>query len=37
MSRIVDEPYFTYSAYSALATGIQVKCQVPRRRCGDSG
>ena len=26
MSRIVDEPYFTYSAYSALATGIQVKC-----------
>ena len=26
MSRIVDEPYFTYSAYSALTTGIQVKC-----------
>ena len=26
MSRMVDEPYFTYSAYSALTTGIQVKC-----------
>lgn len=26
MSRIVDEPYFTYSANSALTTGIQVKC-----------
>lgn len=26
MSRIVDEPYFTYSAYSALISGIQVKC-----------
>jgi len=26
MSRIVDEPYFTYSAYNALTTGIQVKC-----------
>ena len=26
MSRIVDEPYFTYSAYSALTSGIQVKC-----------
>ena len=26
MSRIVDEPYFTHSAYSALTTGIQVKC-----------
>lgn len=30
MSRIIDEPYFTYSAYSALTTGIQVKMpQVP--------
>ena len=26
MSRIVDEPYFTYSAYNALTSGIQVKC-----------
>ena len=26
MSRIVDEPYFTHSAYSALTAGIQVKC-----------
>ena len=26
MSRIVDEPYFTHSVYSALTTGIQVKC-----------
>ncbi len=26
MNRIVDEPYFTYSAYSALTSGIQVKC-----------
>ena len=26
MSRMIDEPYFTYSAYSALTTGIQVKC-----------
>ena len=26
MSRIVDESYFTYSAYNALASGIQVKC-----------
>ena len=26
MSRMVDEPYFTYSAYSALTAGIQVKC-----------
>ncbi len=26
MSRIVDEPYFTYSAYDALTSGIQVKC-----------
>lgn len=26
MSRIVDEPYFTHSAYSAFTTGIQVKC-----------
>ena len=26
MSRIVDEPYFTYSAYSVLTTVIQVKC-----------
>ena len=26
MSRIVDEPYFTYSVYSALTSGIQVKC-----------
>ena len=26
MKRIVDEPYFTYSAYSAFTTGIQVKC-----------
>ena len=38
MSRIVDEPYFTHSAYSAFTTGIQVKCpQVPWRGCGDSG
>ena len=26
MSRMIDEPYFTYSAYSALTAGIQVKC-----------
>ena len=26
MSRIVDKPYFTHSAYSAFTTGIQVKC-----------
>ncbi len=26
MSRIVDESYFTYSAYNALTSGIQVKC-----------
>ena len=26
MSRIVDEPYFTYNAYNALTSGIQVKC-----------
>lgn len=26
MNRMIDEPYFTYSAYSALTTGIQVKC-----------
>lgn len=26
MDRIVDEPYFTHSAYNALTTGIQVKC-----------
>ena len=26
MSRIVDKPYFTYSAYNALTSGIQVKC-----------
>lgn len=26
MSRIVDKPYFTYSAYTALTSGIQVKC-----------
>ena len=26
MSRMVDEPHFTYSAYNALTTGIQVKC-----------
>lgn len=26
MKRIVDEHYFTYSAYSALTPGIQVKC-----------
>ena len=26
MSRITDEPYFTYSAYNALTSGIQVKC-----------
>ena len=26
MSRIVDEPYFTYSAYNAQTSGIQVKC-----------
>ena len=24
MSRIIDEPYFTYSAYNALTSGIQV-------------
>ena len=24
MSRMVDEPYFTYSTYSALTSGIQV-------------
>ena len=26
MSRIVDKPYFTYSAYDAFTSGIQVKC-----------
>ena len=26
MIRIIDEPYFTHSAYSAFTTGIQVKC-----------
>ena len=26
MSRIIDKPYFTYSAYSALTLGIQAKC-----------
>ena len=26
MSRIVDKPYFTHSAYSAFTTSIQVKC-----------
>ena len=26
MSRMIDKPYFTYSAYSAFTTGIQVKC-----------
>ena len=26
MSRIIDEPYFTYSAYSVLTLGIQAKC-----------
>ncbi|WP_242959759.1 hypothetical protein [Flavonifractor sp. An306] len=26
MRRMVDEPYFTHSAYSAHTTGIQVKC-----------
>ena len=26
MSRSIDEPYFTYSAYNALTSGIQVKC-----------
>lgn len=26
MDRIVDKPYFTHSAYSALTFGIQVKC-----------
>ncbi len=26
MSRIIDGPYFTYSAYNALTSGIQVKC-----------
>ena len=26
MSRIVDEPYFTYSAYNALTSRIEVKC-----------
>ena len=30
MSRIVDEPYFTYSAYDALTSGIQVKCPKSR-------
>ena len=33
MSRIVDEPYFTHSAYSAFTTGIQVKCP----RCHGAG
>ena len=38
MSRIVDKPYFTHSAYSAFTTGIQVKCpKVPRRRYCNSG
>ena len=26
MRRMVNEPYFTHSAYSALTIGIQVKC-----------
>ena len=26
MKRIIDEPYFTYSAYNAMTSGIQVKC-----------
>ena len=33
MSRIIDEPYFTYSAYSAPTSGIQVKCP----RCHGAG
>ena len=33
MSRIVDEPYFTYSAYNALTSGIQVKCP----KCHNAG
>lgn len=33
MSRMIDEPYFTHSAYSALTTGIQVKCP----KCQGSG
>ena len=33
MSRIIDEPYFTYSAYNALTSGIQVKCP----RCHGAG
>ena len=33
MSRITDEPYFTYSAYNALTSGIQVKCP----KCNGAG
>ena len=33
MSRMVDEPYFTYSAYDALTSGIQVKCP----KCHNAG
>lgn len=33
MSRMVDEPYFTYSAYNALTSGIQVKCP----KCHNAG
>lgn len=33
MSQIVDEPYFTHSAYSALTSGIQIKCP----KCQDPG
>lgn len=31
--RVIDEPYFTYSAYNALTTGIQVKCP----KCNGAG
>lgn len=26
MERIIDKPYFTYSVYTALSSGLNVKC-----------
>lgn len=37
MSRIIDKPYFTYSAYNALTSGIQVKCPNAWHGHGNSG
>ena len=33
MKRVVDEPYFTYSVYTAMVTGIAVQCP----HCGERG